>query len=53
MRPILEVLGLKVVHADGIGADHAVKALNLMSAAHLLVSSEAVLAGQSFGIDPR
>ena len=54
VRPVLEVLGSKVLHAGGaVGAGHAVKALNnLMSAAHLLVSSEALLAGRAFGLDP-
>jgi 3-hydroxyisobutyrate dehydrogenase len=54
LRPILAALGSNVVHAGRLpGAGHAVKALNnLMSAAHLLVSSEALLAGQAFGLDP-
>jgi 3-hydroxyisobutyrate dehydrogenase len=54
LRPVLDILGAKVVHAGDIpGAGHAVKALNnLMSAAHLLASSEAILAGQAFGLDP-
>jgi 3-hydroxyisobutyrate dehydrogenase len=54
LRPVLDVLGAKVVHAGDIpGAGHAVKALNnLMSAAHLLASSEAMLAGRAFGLDP-
>jgi 3-hydroxyisobutyrate dehydrogenase len=54
LRPVLDVLGSKVVHAGAVpGAGHAVKALNnLMSAAHLLASSEAMLAGQAFGLDP-
>lgn len=54
LQPVLSVLGSKIVHAGAIpGAGHAVKALNnLMSAAHLLVSSEAILAGQAFGLDP-
>jgi 3-hydroxyisobutyrate dehydrogenase len=52
--PVLSVLGARVVHAGDIpGAGHAIKALNnLMSAAHLLASSEAMLAGQAFGLDP-
>jgi 3-hydroxyisobutyrate dehydrogenase len=52
--PVLGVLGARVVHAGDIpGAGHAIKALNnLMSAAHLLASSEAMLAGQAFGLDP-
>jgi 3-hydroxyisobutyrate dehydrogenase len=55
VRPVLQVLGTKVVHAGDIpGAGHAIKALNnLMSAAHLLVSSEAILAGEAFGLDPQ
>ncbi len=54
LRPVLDVLGSKVVHAGDVpGAGHAIKALNnLMSAAHLLASSEAMLAGQAFGLDP-
>jgi 3-hydroxyisobutyrate dehydrogenase len=41
------------VHAGDVGAGHAVKALNnLMSAAHLLASSEALIAGRRFGLDP-
>jgi 3-hydroxyisobutyrate dehydrogenase len=50
--PVLSVLGT-VKHAGPVGAGHAVKALNnLMSATHLLVTSEAILTGQSFGVDP-
>jgi 3-hydroxyisobutyrate dehydrogenase len=54
LGPVLGVLGARVVHAGDIpGAGHAIKALNnLMSAAHLLASSEAILAGQAFGLDP-
>jgi 3-hydroxyisobutyrate dehydrogenase len=52
-RPILEVLGSRVLPAGSVGAGHAVKALNnLMSASHLLASSEALLAGIGFGLDP-
>ncbi|GAA4464888.1 NAD(P)-dependent oxidoreductase [Phytohabitans houttuyneae] len=55
LRPILDVLGSRVVHAgEVVGAGHAIKALNnLMSAAHLMVTSEALLAGRAFGLDPR
>ncbi|MGH3390648.1 MAG: NAD(P)-dependent oxidoreductase, partial [Actinomadura sp.] len=53
VRPLLEVLGGKVLHVGPAGAGHALKALNnLLSATHLLVSSEAVLAGREFGLDP-
>jgi 3-hydroxyisobutyrate dehydrogenase len=52
VRPVLERFGT-VRHVGPVGAGHALKALNnLMSATHLLVSSEALLAGQEFGLDP-
>lgn len=50
--PLFGVLG-RMRHVGPVGAGHALKALNnLMSAAHLLASSEALLAGQRFGLDP-
>jgi 3-hydroxyisobutyrate dehydrogenase len=50
--PLLEVLGGRVTHVGDIGAGHAVKALNnLMSATHLLVTSEAMAAAAEFGLD--
>jgi 3-hydroxyisobutyrate dehydrogenase len=53
VRGALEVLGKKVLHVGPAGAGHALKALNnLLSATHLLVSSEAMLIGQEFGLDP-
>jgi len=52
VTPVLEHLG-KVVHAGPVGSGHAIKALNnLLSATHLMVTSEAMLAGQKFGLDP-
>lgn len=52
LTPLLGLMG-RVRHAGAVGAGHALKALNnLMSAAHLLASSEAILAGQRFGLDP-
>jgi len=52
-KPLLAAMGSRVVHAGGTGAGHAAKALNnLMSAANLLVASEALVAGQRFGLDP-
>ena len=52
VRHVLERLG-RVVHAGPVGAGDAVKALNnLLSATHLWVTSEAVLVGERFGIDP-
>jgi 3-hydroxyisobutyrate dehydrogenase len=52
-RPMLAAIGKRVLHAGDVGAGHAVKALNnLMSATHLIVSSEALIAGRRFGLDP-
>lgn len=52
VTPLLSLMG-RVRHVGGVGAGHALKALNnLMSAAHLWASSEAILAGQRFGLDP-
>ncbi len=49
---VLEVLG-KPALVGPIGAGHALKAINnLMSAAHLWVTSEAMLTGIAFGLDP-
>lgn len=42
-----------VVRAGGVGAGHAIKALNnLLSATHLLATAEAMVAGERFGLDP-
>lgn len=52
VRPLLAAIG-NPRHVGAVGAGHALKALNnLMSAAHLLASSEALLAGEAFGLDP-
>jgi 3-hydroxyisobutyrate dehydrogenase len=51
-RELLEIFG-RVIHAGPIGSGHAVKALNnLLSATHLLVTSEAMMVGEDFGIEP-
>ncbi|MBM9509112.1 NAD(P)-dependent oxidoreductase [Actinacidiphila acididurans] len=51
-EPLLTLLGT-IYRSGGVGSGHAVKALNnLMSATHLLVTSEAILAGRRFGLDP-
>lgn len=53
VKPILEQLGSTIRHAGAVGTGHAVKALNnLLSATHLLASSEAIVAGERFGLDP-
>lgn len=50
--PLLEVIG-RPVRAGGVGAGHAIKALNnLLSATHLWATSEAIEAGKGFGLEP-
>ncbi|GAA4784019.1 NAD(P)-dependent oxidoreductase [Actinomycetospora chlora] len=52
LGPVLATMG-RPRHVGPVGAGHALKALNnLMSAAHLVASSEAVLVGEEFGLDP-
>jgi 3-hydroxyisobutyrate dehydrogenase len=52
VAPLLAHLGT-VTRAGAVGSGHAVKALNnLLSATHLLVTCEAILAGERFGLDP-
>ena len=52
-RPLLEVMGGRVTHVGPVAAGHALKSLNnLLSATSLLITSEAVLAGRRFGLDP-
>lgn len=52
VEPLLAALG-KPTHVGAIGAGHALKAINnLMSAIHLWGSSEAMLTGIEFGLDP-
>lgn len=53
VRPVLDVLGSKVLRVGDVGAGHALKALNnLLSATHMLVTSEAMRIGETFGLDP-
>ncbi len=52
-RPLLAAISPRVARAGDVGAGHAIKALNnLMSAAHMVASSEALIAGRRFGLDP-
>lgn len=52
LAPVLSTLGT-VTRAGDVGAGHAIKALNnLLSATHLLATSEAMIAGERFGLDP-
>lgn len=53
VRPVLRTVGRQVTHVGPVGAGHAVKALNnLMSAAHLVASTEALIVAARFGLDP-
>lgn len=53
IRPLLEVLGRTVLTVGPVGAGHAAKALNnLVSAATLSVTVEALRLGAEFGIAP-
>jgi 3-hydroxyisobutyrate dehydrogenase len=51
--PIFDVLGAQVTRAGDVGAGHAVKSINnLMAGCLFLATSEAMLAGMAFGLDP-
>jgi 3-hydroxyisobutyrate dehydrogenase len=53
MAAPLDVMGKKTVRVGPVGAGHALKALNnLLSASHLVASSEAIAIGAEFGLDP-
>lgn len=52
-RPVLEALSARVMPCGGVGSGQAMKALNnLVSAAGLLATVEALLIGQASGLDP-
>jgi 3-hydroxyisobutyrate dehydrogenase len=56
VEPVADVLHHfgRIYRAGPVGAGHAVKALNnLMSGTHLLITTEAMLVAQRFGIDAR
>jgi len=53
-RPALERIGHHLEHAGDAGAGHALKAINnLLSASSLIASSEALVIGTKFGLDPK
>jgi 3-hydroxyisobutyrate dehydrogenase len=53
IEPVLRAMGASLHRCGGIGAGQATKALNnLVSAAGFLISVEALLIGQQFGLDP-
>lgn len=52
-RPVLEAMGSRILHVGGVGAGHAVKALNnMLSAAGLAVAVEMLAVGKRFGLEP-
>ncbi len=52
-RPLFEAMGQQIFATGPLGSGHAMKALNnLVSAAGLLASAEALLIGRRFGLDP-
>jgi 3-hydroxyisobutyrate dehydrogenase len=53
ITPLLEAMG-KVTHVGGVGAGHAMKALNnYLSAMNLAATAEALIIGERFGLDPK
>jgi 3-hydroxyisobutyrate dehydrogenase len=52
-RPLFEAMGERIFETGGPGSGHAMKALNnLLSAAGLVATTEALLIGRRFGLDP-
>lgn len=53
VEPVLEAMGDRLFRAGGLGAGHAVKALNnYIAAASFAAISEALVIGERFGLDP-
>jgi 3-hydroxyisobutyrate dehydrogenase-like beta-hydroxyacid dehydrogenase len=54
IKPLLSRMGTNVIHAGQAGSGHAVKGLNNLLAATILVATGEVFnAGTKFGLDPR
>ncbi len=52
-RPFLEALSAKTVHLGGAGSGHVAKLVNnLLCAAHLVTTAEAITLGVKAGLDP-
>jgi len=52
-RPLFESMGNRIFETGALGSGHAMKALNnLVSAAGLIATAEALLIGRRFGLDP-
>lgn len=53
VRPLLEKMGGRVFLTGPLGSGHAMKALNnYVSAAGMIATAEALVAGERFGLDP-
>jgi len=53
VEPLLSEIGQHIIHVGGIGAGHTVKALNnMISAATLAVTGEALALGVKLGLEP-
>lgn len=53
VSPMLGTMGKAIYRTGGLGSGHALKALNnYVSAAGLAAASEAIIAGQAFGLSP-
>src|SRR5262245_45030241 len=53
-KPILEVVGKKIIHAGASGAGHAIKALtNSIMGATVWITAECLLLAKKYGIDPK
>ena len=52
-RPLLEVMGKSIFHLGEVGCGHAMKAINnCITAITLMNTTEGLLAGQRYGLDP-
>ena len=53
VRPLLDVMGKSVFHLGEVGCGHAMKAINnCITAITLMNTTEGLLAGQRYGLDP-
>ncbi len=53
-RALFDCFATRVIHAGSVGSGHALKALNnLLSATSMAATSEALLIGTRFGLDPK
>ncbi len=53
VRPVLEVLGERIIPVGGLGCGHAMKALNnIVAATCFAITAEALMTGKAFGLDP-